>query len=64
MEENIGFVIIFDFQFLMDLHVLGCPEHELTFSEKCLPVCLCVCLHVCDKNIVASIAPELISRIS
>ena len=28
IEENIGFANIFD------LHVLGCPEHDLTLSEK------------------------------
>ena len=26
----------------MDLHVLGCPEHNLTISGKCLPVCVSV----------------------
>ena len=32
----------FNFRFLMDLHVLGCPEHDLTISGKCQSVCLCV----------------------
>ena len=41
-EENTGFVKIFDFRFLMDLQVLGCPEHDLTISGKCLCVCVCV----------------------
>ena len=67
IEERIDFVQIFDFRLLMDLHVLGRPEHELTISGKCLPVCVfvygCVCLCVCDKNFVASIAQELIKRI-
>ena len=53
---------IFDIQFLMGLHVLGCPECDLTISGKCLPVYLCVC--VCDKNVVASVARELMHRIS
>ena len=44
------------FRFLMDLHVLGCPEHDLTIFGKCL----CVC----DKNFVASVARELMNRIS
>ena len=46
-------VQIFDFWFLMDLHVLGCPEQDLDVSGKCLSVC------VCDKNFVASVAIEL-----
>ena len=37
----------------MDLHDLGCPEHDFTISEKCLSVC------VCDKKFVGSVAPEL-----
>ena len=42
MEEIIGFVQIFDFQFLMGLRVLGCPEHDLTISGKCLSLSLSV----------------------
>ena len=49
MEESTGFAKVSDFRFLMDLHVLGCPEHDLTTS-----VCLCVF----DKNFVASVARE------
>ena len=60
VEENTCFVQIFNFQFLMDLHVLECPEHNLTIFGKCLSVCLCVC----DKNFVASVARELMNRIS
>ena len=56
-----GFEKALDFRLLMDLHVFGCPEHEMTISEK-KSVCVCVC--VCDKNFVASVAQELISRIS
>ena len=56
----------------MGLHVLGCPEHDLTFSEKCLSVCVSVCvcarawvrLCVCDKNFVASVAREVMHKIS
>ena len=51
---------IFDFRFLMDLQVLGCPEHDLTVSGNCLSVCL----SVCDKNFAASVARELMHRIS
>ena len=40
IEETIFFVKIFDFQFLMDLHVFGCPEHDLAISEKYLFVYL------------------------
>ena len=37
IEENICFVKIFDFRFLMDLHCLRCPEHDLTiFTNVCL----------------------------
>ena len=61
MEENIAFVQIFDFQFLMHLHILGYPEHDFTISGKCPSVCLCVC--VGDKKFLASVAPELINRI-
>ena len=55
-EESIGFVKIFDFQFLMDLYILGCHEHDYFWK---MPVCLCVY----DKNFVASVAPELTHRI-
>ena len=48
----------FDFWFLMDLHILGCFEYDLTISGKCL----CAC--VCDKNFMASVAREPIDRIS
>ena len=51
---------IFDFRFLMDLHVLGCPDDDLTISGKCLSVCMCVC----GKSFVASLAQELMDRIS
>ena len=60
MEESIGFIRIFDYRFLMDLHVLGCPDHDLNISGKCLSVCLCVC----DKNFVANVARELMNNIS
>ena len=43
----------------MDLHVLECPEHDLTISGKCLSVCV----SVCDKNLVATVARELEHRI-
>ena len=39
-EESFGFVQILDFRFLMDLRFLGCTEHDLTISEKCLCVCM------------------------
>ena len=47
---------------MIDLHVLGWLKHDLTISGKCLSVCMSVC--VCDKNFVASVAQELICRIS
>ena len=55
IHESVGFVQIFDFWFLMDLHVLGCPEHDFTISGKCL--------RVCDKKFVASVAQELMHKI-
>ena len=55
---------IFDFPFLMNLHVLECPEHDFTISAKCLSVYLFVCLYPWDKNFVASVAQELMNRIS
>ena len=30
---------IFDIRFSMDLHVLRCPEHDLTDFRKCLSIC-------------------------
>ena len=57
-EENIGLMQIFDFRFSEDLHALGFPEHDLTNFGKCL----CVC--VCDKKFVASVARDLMNRIS
>ena len=56
VEESVGFVQIFDFRFLMDWHVLGCPEHDCTILGKCLSVC--------DKNFVGSVAQELLNKIS
>ena len=50
IEKSIVFVKIFDFRFLMDLHVSGCPEHDWTISGKGVSVC------ACDKNFVASAA--------
>ena len=47
---------IFDFMLLMDLHVLGCSEHDLTISRKCLSVY--------DKNFMASVSRELMNKIS
>ena len=46
IEESINFVQIFDFRSLVDLQVLGCPEHELTISGKCLSVSVSVCVCV------------------
>ena len=55
-EESIGFVKIFDFQFLMDLHGLRCPEHDITISGKCPSVC--APLYVWE-NIVSCVALEV-----
>ena len=44
VEERIGFAQIFDFRFLMDLHALGCPEHDLTIFGQCLSVCVSLCV--------------------
>ena len=54
-EENIGFKKIFDFRFLMHLHVLRCLEHDLS-------ICLPVCLNVSFQNIVDTVSQELISK--
>ena len=45
-EKNIKIVKIFDFRFLTDLHVSGCPEHDFTIFRKCLSVYRSVCLSV------------------
>ena len=66
MVESLGFVKIFDFWFLMDLHVLECLEHNFTISGNCLSVCESFSVYMCvyDKNFVASVVRELIHRIS
>ena len=51
-----------NFRFSVDLHVLGCPEHDLTISGKCLFVCLSACVY--GKNSVASVTAELMPKIS
>ena len=43
-EECIGFTKIFDIRFSMDLHVLRCPEHNLTIFRKCLSVDPSACM--------------------
>ena len=52
-EESIGYEKIFDIRFSMDLHVLRCPEHDLTiFLEN-------VCLSVWVQNFVDTVSQEL-----
>ena len=46
-RKSMSFMQLFDFRFLIDLHVLGCPENDLTTFGKCLSVCLSVCVSVC-----------------
>ena len=58
IEETIGFVQIFDFWFLMDLHALRCSEHDLTISGKCLSVELCVHVSVCVFAVVGYFMSE------
>ena len=40
IEESIGNVKIFQFRLLLDLHVLGCSEHDFNIYTKCLSVCV------------------------
>ena len=40
--------------FLINLHVLGCPEHDLTIFGKCLSVC--------DTHFVAALEQKLMDR--
>ena len=40
-EESIGITKIFSFWFLMSLHILGCPEHDLTIFAKWHKFCGC-----------------------
>ena len=49
----------FQIRFLMDLHTLGCSEHELTISRKNQSMYHCVC----DKNFGTSVSRELMHRI-
>ena len=58
IEENIGFIKIFDFRFVADLHVLGGSEHDFTISGKCLSLC------ASDKNFLENVTREIIHRIS
>ena len=51
---------IFYFRFLMDLHVLGCPEHDLTIYTKCLSVYI----SVCHANFVAPLVEKLMGEIA
>ena len=50
-KESIGFVQTFDLRFLMDLHVSGCSEYDLTTFTKSLSVC--------DTNFVAALDRNL-----
>ena len=59
IEESIDFVKIFDFRFLMNLHIFGYPEHDFTISGNCLSVSVCE-----TKNFVVNVARKLILRIS
>ena len=43
-RRKYSFRAIFDFRFLIDLHILGCPDHDMTISGKCLSVRLSVCM--------------------
>ena len=36
IKENIGFVNVLDFRFVMDLRVLKYPEHYLTVENVCV----------------------------
>ena len=51
--ESIGFAKFFDNLFSMDLHVLRCPEYDLTIFGKCLSVSL--------QNFVEHVPQELMS---
>ena len=42
IRRIIGFAKIFGIRFSVDLHVLRCPEHDLTIFRKCLSACLSV----------------------
>ena len=42
-KKEYVFVKIFDFRFLLDFHVLECPENDFTIFEKLLFVGLSVC---------------------
>ena len=47
-KGNYCFVKIFDYQFLVNVYVLGCPKHIMTISEECLSVTMNV-TKICDK---------------
>ena len=43
----------------MDLHVLRCPEHDLTIFRKCLSVCLSVRLQIFLDTVFQELMGEL-----
>ena len=55
----------FQFQVLMDSHVLECPEQDFTISGKCLSLCLKwdVCLRIFHGSISVNIRVLVITRI-
>ena len=46
-RRKYGFRAKFLFPVFDGFNVLGCPEHDLTISGKCLSVCLYVCVSLC-----------------
>ena len=50
------FVKVFDLRIFVDLHALGCPEHDVTMFRKCPSVC--------GKNFGVNIFQKLMHRFS
>ena len=50
-EDSSGIMKIFSFWFLMDLDVLGCPEHALIIYIKWLTAC--------DANFMVALVQNL-----
>ena len=56
VRKSIGIKKIFDFCFLMDLHVFLCPERNFFFFSKYMSVC--------DTYFVAALEQTLMDRIA
>ena len=65
-KKSIIFYKLFDFQILMHVNVLGCPDLDLTNFGKCLSICERAtklwscrsCLHAIDRKLPTQLHPN------